>query len=117
MKAIMHISRSFAAVTMFLLPVVSFAAGSDTVWVKQFDLLPNTRENAVKLVQQALEVCKTKEHPVLLFEKGRYDFWPQYSVEKVYYESNTTAINPKRCPIWIEGFKELTIDANGSDFI
>jgi hypothetical protein len=107
----------FTAIIIFLVPLVSGAANNDTVYIKRWGLLPNTRENAVKLVQQALELCKTKEHPVLVFEKGRYDFWPQYSVEKVYYESNTTVINPRRCPIWIGQCKELTIDANSSDFI
>lgn len=107
----------FTAIIIFLLPLVSVAAGNDTVYIQQFGLLPNTRENAVKQVQQALDLCKTKEHPVLVFAKGRYDFWPQYSVEKVYYESNTTVINPRRCPVWIGDFKDLTIDANGSDFI
>ena len=104
------------AIAYCLFPFATFAV-NDTVFVKQYNLLPNTRENAVKAVQQALELCKTKANPVLVFEKGRYDFWPQYSVEKEYYESNTTDVNPKRCPIFIEGFKALTIDANGADFI
>lgn len=102
---------------IFVLPVLAMAADNDTVFVKQFGLLPGTRENAVKKVQQALELCKSKNHPVLVFEKGRYDFWPQYVVEKEYYESNTTAINPKRCAVWIYNFDNLVIDANGSDFI
>ncbi|CAN5661512.1 hypothetical protein BH10BAC2_BH10BAC2_01840 [soil metagenome] len=111
------ILKSQVVLSIVLFPLISFAAGNDTIWIKQFGLLPDTRENAVKAVQQALKLCKTKERVVLVFEKGRYDFWPQYSVEKVYYESNTTAVNPKHCPIWISDFKELTIDANGADFI
>ncbi|MES1221154.1 MAG: alpha-1,3-galactosidase B, partial [Bacteroidota bacterium] len=107
----------FAVLLILIFPLLTSAADNDTITVKQFGLLPDTRENAVKFVQQALELCKTKEHPVLTFPKGRYDFWPQYSIEKEYYESNTTTINPKRCPIWINDFKNLVIDANGSDFI
>jgi len=102
---------------IFTLPLLTIAAGGDTVFVKQFGLLPGTRENAVKAVRSALELCKIKEHPVLFFPKGRYDFWPQYTIEKEYYESNTTANNPKRCAIWIYNFDNLTIDANGSEFI
>ncbi|MDR3715375.1 MAG: right-handed parallel beta-helix repeat-containing protein [Puia sp.] len=93
------------------------ASAGDTVYVSRFGLSPDSRQNAVKAVQQALEECRRYAHPVLVFAKGRYDFWPQYSVEKEYFESNTTAINPKRCPIWISGFKELTVDAGGSSFI
>jgi hypothetical protein len=102
---------------IFVLPLLAIAADNDTVFVKQVGLLPGTRENAVKKVQQALALCKTKKHPVLFFEKGRYDFWPQYTVEKEYYESNTTAINPKRCATWIYNFDNLVVDADGSDFI
>ncbi|MCW3120041.1 MAG: alpha,3-galactosidase, partial [Chitinophagaceae bacterium] len=111
------IKKVFTGFAFSVSPLLLLAVGNDTIMVKQFGLLPDTRENAVRAVQLALELCKTKERPVLVFPKGRYDFWPQYSVEKEYYESNTTAINPKRCPIWINDFNNLTIDANGSDFI
>ncbi len=115
MKKYFKKASRFAFILLF--PLLTKAAGNDTVFVKQFGLLPDTRENAVKAVQQALEFCKTKQHPVLIFPKGRYDFWPQYAIEKDYYESNTSAINPKRCAIWIYDFKNLIIDANGSSFI
>ena len=112
-----YFSNTIVTAFIFLFPLLTKAADNDTVFVKQFGLLPDTRENAVKAVQQALEFCKTKQHPVLVFTKGRYDFWPQYAVEKDYYESNTSAINPKRCAVWIYDFKNLIIDANGSNFI
>lgn len=118
MKATKNFTVKIAAqIFIFLLPVISFAAGKDSVFVNQFGLLPNTREDAVKAVQQALAVCKTKTNPVLVFSKGRYDFWPQFSEQKNYYESNTTNNNPKRCPILIDHFTTLTIDAGGADFI
>ncbi|MBS1574729.1 MAG: alpha-1,3-galactosidase B [Bacteroidetes bacterium] len=109
--------RQFTLLMIFVLPLFTRANNNDTVFIKQLGLLPGTRENAVKIVQQALEFCRTKENPVLVFEKGRYDFWPQYAVEKEYYESNTTTTNPKRCAVWIYNFDNLVIDANGSDFI
>jgi len=41
-----------------------------------------------------------KENTVVFFPKGRYDFWPDHCIEKVYYyESNTTVNNPRRCAI------------------
>lgn len=109
--------KFFTAVCILVLPAAVFAEQGDTVYIKNYGLLPNTKVDAVKSVQAALEVCKTKKHPVLVFQKGRYDFWPAYSIQKNYYESNTTDINPKRCAIWIHGFKALTIDAGGADFI
>ena len=104
-------------ILVFTLCVSDMISGQDTVRVSDFGLNQDTRENAVKIVQQALEVCKTKNNPVLVFSKGRYDFWPQYAVEKLYYESNTDVIPLRRCAILIEDFKNLTIDCMGSDFI
>jgi hypothetical protein len=54
---------------------------------------------------------------VLVFPKGRYDFWPEGGVEKVYFESNTTDNNPKRLAIFIEGFAGLTLEGGGSTFV
>jgi hypothetical protein len=62
-------------------------------------------------------VARTKNNPLLLFEKGRYDFWPQFCEERVYYESNTSDINPKRLGILVEGFEHLILDGGGSDFV
>ncbi|MDR1330956.1 MAG: endo-alpha-N-acetylgalactosaminidase family protein [Tannerella sp.] len=89
----------------------------DTLSIASLGLKPDTRENAVRYVQEALEACKGLSRPVLVFPKGRYDFWPQYAVEREYFESNTTDINPKRLAILIEGMEGLTVDGSGSEFI
>lgn len=96
---------------------ISKVSCQDTVRVSDLGLKPDSRANAVKIVQQALEICKTKNNPVLIFPKGRYDFWSQYAVEKLYYESNTDVIPLRRCAILIENMKNLTIDCRGSDFV
>jgi hypothetical protein len=89
----------------------------DTIRINDFGLNPDTRANSVLFIQKALEICKTKDNPVLVFPKGRYDFWPQYAIEKLYYESNSDVIPLRRCAILIENMKNLTIDCKGSDFI
>lgn len=70
-----------------------------------------------RFVQKALAFAKTKSGAILVFPKGRYDFWPQYATEKLYYESNTDVIPLRRCAILIEDLKNITIDCKGSDFI
>jgi hypothetical protein len=92
-------------------------SAQDTVNVSEFGLQPDTRENAVLLVSKALEKCRTKSNPVLVFPKGRYDFWPQYATEKMYFESNTDVIPLRRCAILIEKMNGLTVDCGGSEFI
>jgi len=103
--------------TFFLFAFYLSAEAQDTIRISDFGLKPDTRENAVGIVQKALELCKTKNNPVLIFPKGRYDFWPQYAIEKLYYESNTDVIPLRRCAIIIENMKNLIIDCKESDFI
>lgn len=110
--------NSLAAILLIATSSVTAQVKSyDTVYVSRFGVKPGTRTNSVAGVQSAIESCRGRSNPLLVFEKGRYDFWPQYSTEKVYFESNTTVINPRRCPILIEGFDGLTVDGSGSEFI
>ena len=53
----------------------------------------------------------------MIFPQVRYDFRPHHYIEKIYFESNTTDINPKRCAILVENLQNLTIDYSGSEFI
>lgn len=89
----------------------------DTIRVSDFGALADSRLNATRAVKEAVEKARSMDHPLILFEKGRYDFWPHHCEERVYYESNTSDMNPKRLGILVEGFENLTIDGAGSDFV
>jgi len=89
----------------------------DTIRVSDFGAVVNSRLNVTGAVKAALEEAGKRKNPLMLFDKGRYDFWPQYSEERIYYESNTSDINPKRLAILAEGFERLVIDGAGSDFV
>lgn len=93
------------------------AAAARTVNVTDFGVRPDSRENAVAGVRKAIEACQGAEAAVLVFPKGRYDFWPQHSEEIEYYESNTTDNNPKICPVVLRGMKNVTIEGSGSEFV
>lgn len=103
----------------FLVAFSLFTAvrAQDTIRVTQFGYEPGSRANAVPFVQQAIEAARKKPGSVLLFPKGRYDFWPQYCIEKKYFESNTDVIPLRRCAILLEGVRNLVIDGQSSDFI
>ncbi|GHV32029.1 alpha-1,3-galactosidase B [Bacteroidia bacterium] len=92
-------------------------AARDSISVADFGLKPNTRENAVPYVQKTLEACKGKTGIVLVFPRGRYDFWPQHCIEREYFESNSDDTNPRRLAILIEQQEGLTVDGSGSDFV
>jgi len=106
----------FLLALLFTLSQIS-AQKYDTVYVVKFGIKPDSRQNAVQAIKEALKECAGKKSPLLYFPKGRYDFWPQHADEKVYYESNTDVTNPRRCPILIEKMNNLTIEGNGSSFI
>ena len=94
------------------------SAGERTeIQITDFGVKPDTGTNAVPAVQKALEACRRAVRPVLVFPRGRYDFWPQGSVEKNYFESNTTDNNPKRLAILIENSPGLTIEGGDSTFV
>ena len=97
--------------------VTSYEAPQDSVFITAFGLKPDSRNNAVPAVLKALEACRSKKNPVLVFPKGRYDFWPHHCIEREYFESNTNDVNPKRLAVLIDNMDGLTIDAGGSDFI
>ena len=90
---------------------------SDTIYITSYGIRPDSYENAVPAVQAALADCKKSSDPVLVFPRGRYDFWPQHAIERVYYESNSKDNNPKCNAILIDGFKRLVIMGEGSSFI
>ena len=85
--------------------------------VADFGLRPNSKENAVPVVIQALERCKKYEKSVLHFDKGRYDFYITMGNTREYFESNTTNDAPKNLAILIEKCKNLTLEGNGAEFV
>ena len=106
-----------ARAACFLVVAGGLGAWAGEVRVTDFGAQPDSRRNAVVAVQRALEACRKVDHPVLVFPAGRYDFWPQGCVERDYFESNTTANNPKRLGIFIENLSGVTIDGGGSTFV
>lgn len=93
---------------LFANPIISVA---------DFGLKPDSRVNSVPYVRKALEACRKQRGSTLFFPKGRYDFWPQYTVEREYFESNTTDNNPKTLAILLDSLHNFTLDGNGSSFV
>ena len=94
-----------------------YATEYDTIRVSDFGVRANSRENVVPAVKKALQIARKFNNPLIVFESGRYDFWPHHAEERSYHESNTRDNNPKRLGILIENFDRLTIDGNGASFV
>ena len=106
---------------LLALLVVSSVKGQssrDTVYVSDY-VKPNTYENCVEGIQQAIEACKNRGAKVLSFDRGRYDIWPEKAIRKEYFISNTST--EQECPskiktvgLLFDGIKGLEIDGNGA---
>ena len=88
-----------------------------TIKMSDYDLKPDSKENAIPFIIKVIAECKKHPNSILLFEKGRYDFHIDPSYTREYFESNTTNDGPKNLAILIEGCNGLTLDGNGSEFI
>lgn len=89
--------------------------------ISDFGLRPDDRSNAAPVVRRALEriaaECPDGESAVLRFPAGRYDFCEEGAAEREYYISNHDQPQPRRVGIAVEGFRALTIDGGGSEFV
>lgn len=115
----MSYTKYFLLVCFILFAAHAGANRIDTVYVSDFGVLPNTYENAVTGLQEAINACKQTGAKVLSFPKGRYDIWPEGAIRAEYFVSNTST--EKECPSKVKTigllFKEmenLTIEGNGS---
>lgn len=106
---------------LLALLVVSSVKGQssrDTVYVSDY-VKPNTYENCVEGIQQAIETCKNRGAKVLSFDRGRYDIWPEKAIRKEYFISNTSTEQEcsskiKTVGLLYDGIKGLEIDGNGA---
>lgn len=92
---------------------------ADTIHVADFGMKPYTYENQVERLQKAIRACKEQNAKVLVFDKGRYDIWPEGAIRKEYFISNTST--EAECPskvktigLLFDEMDGLTIEGNGA---
>jgi hypothetical protein len=93
---------------IFLSVCVVNAVEPERVLVTDFGAVPDSKNNTVDAVRKALDVCKGKESAILVFPKGRYDF---------YAPANGSTHGSRIYGITVENQKNLVIDGQGSEFI
>lgn len=89
------------------------------IFLKDYGLRKTRNKNSIKYINKALDdaVLQQDNPKVLVFTPGEYHFYPDGAKTKVYYESNTTDINPKVCAFLFENIDNLVIDGRGSTLI
>ncbi len=76
----------------------------ERILITDYGCNPGDRKNVVPCVIAALEACKTRDSCILIFPKGRYDFWQDFTVR-----SSTGIV--------MKNLKNVTLDGSGSEFI
>ena len=90
------------------------AAPHDTLFVADYGVHPDTREDQTARLQQVIADAKRWKSRVMVFQSGRYDLWPTEATRKEYYISNTSS--ETECPskvktigLFLEDMEGLTI--------
>lgn len=103
-----------------LILLMSACSGEKVVNMRDYGIVPDTKENLSSKMQEALVAIKQANEGkkvTLLFEDGRYDFHSEGAVQKEYYVSNHDQPNPKAIGLALEDWKNLTLDGAGAEFI
>lgn len=87
----------------------------NTIYAKDFGILPNTNQDMTKLFQNMFEAHPNHAHFVL--EKGTYKFSSDEATQADYYFSNTDQENPRHLSILIKDMDNIILDGGGSTFI
>lgn len=103
-------------------PASAQPPASTTVDVTAFGVQPNSFVDAEEGVNKAIDSCRNLPGAVLVFPRGRYDFWPEKAPKRTYYISNTSSRG--ECPskvktigLLFRHMSGLTVEGNGSLFV
>ena len=77
----------------------------------------NNASLAAKKLIEELNSRKDTALVVVIFPKGRYDFYPDGAFVREYYISNHDQDNPKSVGFALENLQNVTIDGQGSEFV
>lgn len=117
------ISRSLLIFSLAALAASPAAARKYVFRMADYGILPgrpaDTRlTSRLNAVIDSLKACvKPADKVVLKFEKGRYDFHAADAPERVLYISNHDQNQPKRVGFYLQGWRNLTLDGGGADFV
>ncbi len=112
----------------FFLPGISSTSAQTTevglqqpdttfIYLKDYGLEKTRKRDCTEIINKALKEIDNDVPTVIRFNRGEYNFYPENTTKREYYESNTTDVNPRKCAVLFENQKNLVIDGNGSTLI
>ena len=90
--------KQIVSILCLITLLMSACSNEKVIHIRDYGVVPDTKENLSAKVQEALTVIKQEnkgKKVTIVFEKGRYDFHVDGDVQKEYYISNHDQPNPK----------------------
>jgi hypothetical protein len=84
------------------------AAAESVIHVRDYGIKPNTRQNIEPVLRKILRERVQGDPVKIVFEVGRYDFWPRHEQEALFVAS---------IGVDLTGKKNVTLDGGGASFI
>jgi len=106
MKNYLNIGLRILLIIISLNFIIIEAFTQQKFTITDYGYKPGERKNVIPALINAMKDCATKDSSIIVFPKGRYDFWQDFASE----ERSTIGIK-------MEKLKNVTIDGEGSDFI
>lgn len=90
---------------------------SDSIEQKRYIIALSESDDAtLKVLKTIQEIDKSGGNAIISFEKGTYNFYPEFAFEKFQYYTNHGDFLT-RYGFFLSGLDNVTIDGNGSEFI
>jgi len=107
MNTYYNFRKTFLLALLFFISYtyLSCQSSHSSVNITDYGYEVDSRENVIPAIKKAIENNSSKSF-TLVFPKGRYDFWPDFSLERI----NTIGFD-------LNDLKNITIDGDGSQFI
>jgi hypothetical protein len=83
------------------------ASARQTLRITDFGAVPDSWNDVLPAVRQAIQACSAADETVIEFPKGRYDFWP----------SRCTDGRAVMIGFDLKRLKNITVEGNGSEFV
>ena len=88
--------------------------------MSKYGVKPGRKSSVSARVQKAIETIRKEaggKSAVIRFDAGTYHFYPKGAAQREYFISNHDQDNPKSVGLALEGFKNLTVEGNGAEFV
>jgi len=109
------------AIALFTAPFVSLA--NDTIFyhLSSLGIRPNTGKDVTEALNKVIYKLKQGKQSgkiiSIVFEPGRYDFFPENAIKKTLFISNHDQVNPKVIGVGFENMENVVINGNGADWV